>query len=300
MTHPLLLSHIAELRQRIHALRAHSQTIALIPTMGALHDGHLELVRAAGRSYSRTIATVFVNPKQFAQGEDYARYPRTMVEDLRLLATVGVDCVFTPSEEEMYPRGFATEVRVAGLSDQLCGPLRPGHFTGVATIVTKLLLQALPDGAFFGDKDFQQLQIVRRLTHDLNIPVAVHGIPTVRDADGLALSSRNRYLSARERRIAPLLPRLLSDLAAHIGDCAPSPERLKEELKEGEKALLAAGFSKVDYLSVNFEDDLRPAWQQESGRHRRVFAAAYLGQARLIDNWPVAADVEVGKGSTSA
>lgn len=290
MSHPIILSHIAELRQRVHALRAHHQTIALIPTMGALHEGHMALIRTAAQSQNRVIATLFVNPKQFGQGEDYAQYPRTMENDLKMLAKAGVDCVFAPSETEMYPPGFATEVQVAGLSDQLCGPFRPGHFTGMATIVTKLLLQALPDAAYFGEKDFQQLQIIRRLTRDLDIPVAIHGVATVRDADGLALSSRNRYLSAGERRIAPLLPRLLADLAAYISECAPSPERLVERIREGEKALIAAGFSKIDYLTVRFEDDLQFAWRQES-RRRRVFAAAYLGQARLIDNWPVAADL---------
>src|SRR5436190_22717827 len=207
---------IAELRSLIARWRHAGELVGLVPTMGALHAGHLALVRAAQADCDRVVATIFVNPKQFAPGEDLASYPRREAADLTMLRSAGVALVFMPSVSEIYPPGFATTVRVAGLTDCLCGAHRPGHFDGVATVVTKLLLQSLPDAAYFGEKDFQQLLVVRRLARDLDIPVRIKGVPTVREADGLALSSRNAYLSQEERRTAPNLARVLRRIAATL------------------------------------------------------------------------------------
>src|SRR3984893_1515204 len=194
---------IADLRSHIARRRKSGARIGLVPTMGALHEGHLALVRAARAECDRGVATIFVNPKQFAPNEDLAAYPRREAADLDMLRVAGVSLVFMPAVAEIYPPGFATTVRVAGLTDCLCGAHRAGHFDGVATVVSKLLLQSLPDTAYFGEKDYQQLLVVRRLARDLDIPVQIAGVPTVREADGLALSSRNAYLSPGERRIAP-------------------------------------------------------------------------------------------------
>jgi pantoate--beta-alanine ligase len=196
---------IADLRSHIAGWRNAGARVGLVPTMGALHDGHLSLVCAACFECDRVVATIFVNPKQFAPIEDLDAYPRREAADLAMLRSAGVDLVFIPATAEIYPPGFATTVRVAGLTDCLCGAHRPGHFDGVATVVTKLLLQSLPDAAYFGAKDYQQLLVVRRLVRDLDIPVRIEGVPTVREADGLALSSRNAYLSPAERLVAPNL-----------------------------------------------------------------------------------------------
>ncbi len=274
---------IADLRRRIAAWRAAGEAVALVPTMGALHAGHLALVEAARARCRRVVATIFVNPAQFAPEEDLGSYPRTEREDAAKLAARGVDLLFAPPVAEVYPQGFATTVRVAGVSEGLCGASRPGHFEGVATVVAKLLNQSLPDAAFFGEKDYQQLLLIRRLAADLDIPVAIVGVPTVREADGLALSSRNAYLSAAERGVAPALHRTLARLAAALeagdGDGAGI-------VAGGRAALDRAGFTSVEYLELRDAATLAPIAALE--RPARLLAAAWLGHTRLIDNLPVA------------
>jgi pantoate--beta-alanine ligase len=246
--------------------------------MGALHTGHLSLVKQARAECRRAVVTIFVNPKQFGPREDFARYPRDLDADLRLVASVGADAVFAPDVAEMYPDGFATTVTVAGLTDGLCGPHRPGHFAGVATVVTKLLLQALPDRAYFGEKDYQQLQVIKRFALDLDIPVQIVGVATVREADGLALSSRNAYLTPEERRVAPMLYRLLTEIGAMLGagiDAAPV-------LADGLIELRRAGFDPIDYLSLVDAETLAPL--EHVTHAARLAVAAYLGRTRLIDN----------------
>jgi len=262
---------VADLRARIAAWRRAGETVALVPTMGALHAGHLSLVAIARAEARRTVASLFVNPTQFGPNEDLARYPRREAEDAALLADAGADLLYAPTLDAMYPRGFATAVAVKDLTDVLCGPFRPGHFQGVATVVTKLLLQALPDAAVFGEKDWQQLQVIRRLAADLDIPVRIVGAPTVREADGLAMSSRNQHLSEDERRVASTLNRVLRDVAAGGGAGA------------ARQALLAAGFARVDYVEVR---DAETLGEPSAGRPARVFGAAWLGTTRLIDNVP--------------
>lgn len=263
--------------------RGSGDTVALVPTMGALHEGHLALVRAGRARCRRTVATIFVNPTQFGPQEDFRRYPRDEPGDLAKLAGAGVDAAFIPPVEEMYPPHFGTSVTVAGLSEGLEGAFRPGHFTGVATVVTKLLLQALPDAAMFGEKDYQQLRVISRLVQDLDIPVRIVGVPTVREPDGLALSSRNQYLSAEERRAATLLHRVLARIARQVAAGAESGALLAK----GRAELERAGFSPVQYLEIRDADTLEPVSRPD--RPARVLAAAYLGQTRLIDNEPVEA-----------
>ncbi|MBL8644244.1 MAG: pantoate--beta-alanine ligase [Rhodospirillaceae bacterium] len=273
-----IVRDVAGLRTQVKAWRAAGRTIALVPTMGALHRGHIQLMETARAKADAVIATIFVNPTQFGPNEDFGAYPRQEGKDASLLTTAGVDALFAPSPSEMYPAGFATKVSVAGLTDVLCGPFRPGHFEGVATVVTKLLLQALPDVALFGEKDFQQLAVIKRFTADLDIPVKIIGVPTVREADGLAMSSRNAYLSAEERAIAPMLFAAISKAAAAISKGA-EPAAAVSEAKD---AVLRAGFRSVDYIEARRSDTLSVLKKGEDGG--RVFAAAYLGRARLIDN----------------
>ena len=269
---------IAEMRTAIAGWRADGETIGLVPTMGALHEGHLSLVERAQTLTDRVVATIFVNPTQFAANEDLASYPRREARDFDLLRAAGVPLVFVPPVEEMYPDGFATTVTVTGVSEGLCGAHRPGHFAGVATIVTKLLLQALPDVAVFGEKDYQQLQVIRRLARDLDIPVRIEGAPTVRETDGLALSSRNAYLDAPERERAPVLYRVLTQAASRLtaGDAATTV------LAEGIAELERTGFAPVEYLEWRGADTLAPT--PAPGRPTRLLAAAWLGDTRLIDN----------------
>ncbi|MDA8232901.1 MAG: pantoate--beta-alanine ligase [Magnetospirillum sp.] len=270
---------VAALRTQVREWRAQGLGVAFVPTMGALHDGHLSLVRAGLERADRVVASVFVNPAQFGPGEDFSRYPRQEEADAALLAGAGCHLLFAPGVAEMYPPGFATTVTVGGVSEGLCGALRPGHFAGVATVVAKLLLQCLPDIALFGEKDYQQLQVIRRLVRDLDIPVGVVGVPTVREADGLALSSRNRYLSAEERRIAPALHRVLREVAAGLGRGEPALDLCRRAAED----LLAAGFLSVDYVEARDAETLSAAGKLE-GRPLRILAAARLGGARLIDN----------------
>lgn len=269
----------AALRQRIAAWRSAGERVGLVPTMGGIHDGHLALVRAAREGCDRVVATLFVNPKQFGPSEDFATYPRDDAGDARLLAEGGAGLLFAPGMEEMYPEGFATRVSVSGVTEGLCGAHRPGFFDGVATVVCKLLMQALPDAAYFGEKDYQQLRMVRRMVADLAIPVDIVPVATVREADGLALSSRNDYLTASERRNAPTLYRVLSAIATSLEGGKRSVADLTVW---GLGELEGAGFGPIDYLEVRDADTLRPV--EVLSQPARVLAAAWLGKARLIDN----------------
>ncbi len=278
---PLVVRRVGELRAAIAAWREAGESIGLIPTMGSLHEGHLTLVRQAKAEGGRAVATLFVNPTQFGANEDLAAYPRDERADRALLGKAGADLLFAPHVDEIYPTGFATTVIVGRLTDHLCGPHRPGHFAGVATVVAKLLSQALPDRAYFGEKDFQQLQVIRRMTRDLDLPVTIVGVPTVRETDGLALSSRNRYLSQSERGRAAALPKLLRAAAAHLADGRLAAAEI-EIVRAG---LNAARFGKIDYVTLADEAELQPLTTAK--RPSRLFAAAWLGRTRLIDNWPV-------------
>jgi pantoate--beta-alanine ligase len=282
MTELLVLRTVAELRDAVATWRGLGESVGLVPTMGALHEGHLALVKAAKRECRRAVATIFVNPAQFGPDEDLASYPRDEAKDRSLLAGAGADLLFAPEPAEVYPKGFATRVAVEGLTRHLCGPRRPGHFDGVATVVTKLLNMASAARAYFGEKDFQQLQVIRRLAADLNIPTDIIGVATVREADGLAMSSRNRYLDAAERKAAAALPQALQEAAARIAAGEPPPQ----VLAEARGAVARAGFAKLDYLELADEATLTP--RQKLDRPSRVFLAAWLGKTRLIDNWPVA------------
>ena len=271
---------VSELRAHLAKRRKAGERIALVPTMGALHEGHLSLVVLAKTKADRVVASIFVNPKQFGPHEDFHSYPRDETGDLKKLAAAGADLVYAPNAAEMYPADFNTKVSVAGLTDDLCGASRPNHFDGVATVVAKLLLQAGPDMAVFGEKDYQQLLVIKRLVRDLDIPVEILGAPIVRDKDGLALSSRNAYLSVAERRIAPLLFKTICEVAAELAqgrgcDDAVVAARYK---------LDAAGF-RVNYVAVRDPDTLKPL--HGPVKRARVLAAAFLGKTRLIDNVPM-------------
>jgi pantoate--beta-alanine ligase len=270
---------VGALRQAAQAIRADGRRLALVPTMGALHEGHMSLIRAARQHADTVCVTIFVNPKQFGPNEDFDAYPRQMREDSAMLERVGVELLFAPSVEEMYPNGFVTTVHVAGLTEGLCGADRPHHFDGVATVASKLLLQALPDVAMFGEKDYQQLLVVRQLVRDLDIPTRIQGCPTWREADGLALSSRNKYLSAEQRAIAPSLHQALQDVAAHFraGDEIPA------HCTRAAQMLRDQGFASVDYLEVRDAETLT-LLPRVGDRPARVFGAARLGKVRLIDN----------------
>jgi len=269
---------ISDLRERIKAWRQTGETVGLVPTMGALHEGHLSLVRHSRAKTMRTCATLFVNPTQFGSGEDLDTYPRDNAEDALKLENEGTDLLFQPGQEEIYPSGFATKVQVEGLGDILEGEFRPGFFTGVATVVTKLLLQTLPDIAVFGEKDYQQLLVIRRLVRDLDIPVRIEAVPIVRETDGLAMASRNAYLSKTEREIAPVLYGTISQVAENVSRGA-SPS---EQAEWGKEQLLRGGFASVDYVTVRDAKTLDEI--ADASRPARVLTAATLGRARLIDN----------------
>lgn len=276
----LTVSNISKLREVLGQWRAGGERIALVPTMGNLHAGHLQLVEAAKAQASRVVVSIFVNPLQFDCEHDLRAYPRTMEEDGQRLAEMGVDLVFVPASSEIYPRGMetATQVDVPGLSRILCGASRPGHFRGVTTIVTKLFNMVQPDVAVFGEKDYQQLLLIRRLVVDLNIPVEIVAVAIVRESDGLAMSSRNSYLSADERRQAPLLYQALEELAMAIQGGAREYSKILERAK---KNLIDYGYI-PDYLSILRQGDLSDAGPQD--RALVILAAAWLGKARLIDN----------------
>lgn len=287
---PVIVRSAAALRSLLHDWRTEGARVALVPTMGALHEGHLSLVRQAQAEADRVVVSVFVNPTQFGPAEDFAAYPRREAADAAALAGVGAQAMYAPPVADMYPEGFATTVTVAGVTEGLCGGHRPGHFQGVATVVTKLLLRALADVAVFGEKDYQQLMVIRRLARDLDIPTRILGAPTVREADGLALSSRNAYLSAEDRARAPALYRVLTETATRLR--SGSPGDVAEDLATGTAALLAAGFRTVDYLELRSAATLAPLTTADQVAAlpvggARLLAAAHLGQTRLIDNIPV-------------
>ena len=272
---------VADLRAHVGHWRRGGARIALVPTMGALHDGHLALVRHARGVAPRVVVSLFVNPTQFGPNEDYTIYPRDEAADAAKLAALGCDLLFAPSVEEMYPEGATTRVSVAALSDVLEGEHRPGFFTGAATVVAKLFLQSLPDVAVFGEKDYQQLLVVRRMVRDLCIATTIESVPTVREPDGLALSSRNAYLTPEQRRIAPALYGTLQAVASGVS----SGEDAVERAEWGEAELLRAGFNSVDYVTVRDAQTL--ALWQDPTHPGRVLAAARLGNTRLIDNVPL-------------
>lgn len=269
---------VADLRAAVAAWRRAGDSVGVVPTMGALHQGHISLIEAARAACRRSIATIFVNPKQFGPREDFSRYPRQEERDRALLEAAGCDLLFAPPVEEMYPAGFATTVSLAGITDRWEGEARPGHFAGVATVVTKLLLQAMADKAFFGEKDYQQLQCVKRMARDLDIPCEIVGCPTVREADGLAMSSRNAYLTPEERKAAPALHRAITALAA----AARAGQAVAAATEAGKAALRAAGFSGIDYIALVDAETLEPLAALD--RPGRVLGAARLGAVRLIDN----------------
>jgi pantoate--beta-alanine ligase len=253
-------------------------TLALVPTMGALHAGHVALIEEAKRRAEKVAATIFVNPTQFGPNEDFSRYPRQEEQDSRLLAEHGCDLLWLPSVEQIYPPGFATKISVAGVSGRWEGEARPGHFDGVATVVAKLLLAVRPDLALFGEKDFQQLAVIRRMVADLCIGVEIVGIPTVRDPDGLALSSRNAYLTPEERQRALALPKAL----ASAGDSIRSGTAVGKALREAKQWLVDAGFLRIDYVALVDAATLEPLEQAKG--EMRLIAAAVIGTTRLIDN----------------
>jgi pantoate--beta-alanine ligase len=274
-----IVRRIDELRRSIAASRGRGKRVGFVPTMGALHEGHLELVRRARESCDLVVVSVFVNPRQFGPGEDFDRYPRNLRHDSALLAKAGCNVIFSPSVEEMYPAGFRTSVRVEGLSETLCGQSRPGHFAGVAVVVLKLLLAAMPDVAFFGEKDYQQLVILRRMVEDLNLPVEVVGVPTVREKDGLALSSRNSYLSPGQRPVATSLFRAL-ELARLL--VAAGERRAHVVVERLTGFLVDRGVDRVDYVAVVDTQSLEPVSYIKGAV--RVLIAAWVGETRLIDN----------------
>ncbi|MDA0656185.1 MAG: pantoate--beta-alanine ligase [Proteobacteria bacterium] len=281
---PETVPTLPALRRRLASWREEKLSIGLVPTMGALHDGHLSLIRRAQEECDRVLVSIFVNPKQFAPGEDLDAYPRDQLGDLETLASYNVSLVYTPEPDGIYGDGFATVITVQGLTDEMCGRSRPHFFSGVATIVAKLLIQSMPDKAYFGEKDYQQLLVIRRLASDLDIPVEVIGCPIIREEDGLALSSRNAFLSDGERLFAPALHQILQTVSARA--ISGEPCRTLEDWAK--KELLRRGFTAVDYVDVRHEMTLEPVdIVERSGAPARVFAAAYLGATRLIDNIPL-------------
>lgn len=267
----------SELRTQVAAWRKAGLRIGLVPTMGALHAGHLSLVKLAKQHADKVVASIFVNPTQFGPNEDFSRYPRTEAADIKALETVAIDGVYLPNVEVMYPQGFATNITVKGITEMLCGAARPGHFDGVATVVTKLLMQAAPDVAVFGEKDFQQLQVIRRVVADLDLPVEILGAPIMRESDGLAMSSRNQYLSAEERQIALMLYKTLHAVAGKLKTHASSAI-----IPEAIAAVIAAGFDSVDYLELRSSNGLE--LMETPDKPARLLIAARLGKTRLIDN----------------
>ncbi|MDE0374034.1 MAG: pantoate--beta-alanine ligase [Rhodospirillales bacterium] len=270
---------VSELRSVVQQWRGAGLNVALVPTMGALHTAHAALVADARNRADRVVATIFVNPRQFGDDEDLAEYPRTEEADLRQLRAGSVDLVFAPPVDEMYPERFATSVVLTGPAEGLCGAARPGHFDGVATVVAKLLLQCLPDVAVFGEKDYQQLLVIRRMAQDLDIPVQIAGVPTVREADGLACSSRNGYLNPSERASAPALYQSLRSAAQQISDGSD----VLPAVSQARDSILNGGFQAVEYIELRRAETL----DHPSGRDGtpvRLLAAAQLGTTRLIDN----------------
>ncbi|HEY9235478.1 MULTISPECIES: pantoate--beta-alanine ligase [Phenylobacterium] len=274
---------VADLRAQVRAWKAKGERVALVPTMGALHDGHLSLVALARTKTDRVVASVFVNPTQFGPNEDFDAYPRGEAQDAEALASAQCDLMYAPTVAEMYPEGFATTVNVTGVSEPLDGAARPGHFAGVATVVTKLLLQSGADVAVFGEKDYQQLQVIKRVVRDLDIPVEIIGAPTSRLESGLARSSRNAYLSDAEREVGERLNLALADAVRRL-QAGETVERVEAT---GRAALERAGFQRIDYFEVRNADDLSHPGPGPLAVPGRVLAAAVIGRTRLIDNMAV-------------
>lgn len=284
MSGPLVVHTVAELRAQVAAWKRDGLVVGMVPTMGALHDGHVSLTEIALQRADRCVVSIFVNPKQFAPTEDLDKYPRTLPSDLEKLATAGVHLAFVPSVSEMYPEGFASKISVGGPSVGLETDFRPAFFEGVATVVGKLFLQCGPDLAVFGEKDFQQLCVVKQLCRDLDIPVEIVGAPTIRDAHGLAMSSRNAYLDARELEIARQLNKILRSTAKAIAENGDADR----ETILARAAIQKAGFDAVDYVAARESPTLAP-WRAD--RPGRLLAAAWLGKTRLIDNFEIAPQI---------
>lgn len=285
MTHTIpIVRTVAALREQVNDWKHQGLRVGLVPTMGALHHGHLSLVHAVAEKVDRVIVSIFVNPTQFGEGEDFDQYPRTEVEDCQKLTSTPASLVFAPNAAEMYPSGFASTVSVRGISERFEGAIRPGHFDGVATVVSKLLLQAMPDVAIFGEKDYQQLAVIRRFVADLNIPVEIMGGTLIREPDGLAASSRNVYLDANQREIAGRFNVILRDLVTGV-ESGVSP---RDAEKVAARALLDAGFLSVDYVAVVDKDTLEPL--ETLAGEARVIAVARIGGVRLLDNMAIRKD----------
>ena len=278
------------LRNSLSVLRQDGGSIALVPTMGALHEGHLTLVRRARQQADHVVASIFVNPRQFGAGEDLDAYPRQLQRDSELLEAEGVALLWAPAPDQVYPEDYATNISVSGVSEGLCGADRPGHFDGVATVVCKLFNQVMPDMAFFGEKDWQQLAVIRRMAHDLDLTRPhvdnIHGVSIVRETDGLAMSSRNAYLSSQAREQAASLPRAMRDAISVLaggGEAGRSLGNLQE-------VLLTSGFDSVDYAELRDADTL--AKLETDNGNARLFVAARIGGTRLIDNMPVSSGID--------
>ncbi len=277
-----IIRQIDPLRDALKELRQQKSSLGLVPTMGALHAGHMRLVETARAQCDAVIVSIFVNPTQFGEGEDLDSYPRQEAADAALLEAAGVDLIWAPTVDQVYPHGFATNISVSGVSTGLCGGSRPGHFDGVATVVAKLFNQVRPDAAFFGEKDYQQLAVIRRMARDLDFTHDIIGVPTVRDADGVALSSRNAYLTPEQRGQAVALPNTMRDAA----DAIVKGDDIAAILAEAEGKLLASGFHKVDYFELRNAETLENMTVFE--KPARLLAAAHIGSTRLIDNIAVA------------
>lgn len=282
---------LTDLRAIVAGWRGSGQRIALVPTMGALHEGHLSLIATARRHADRVVASIFVNPTQFGPNEDLDRYPRREQADAALLVEAGCHLLWLPDVAAMYPKGFATSIRVSGVSEGLCGGVRPGHFDGVATVVAKLFNQVLPDVAVFGEKDYQQLAVIRRMAADLDFSLDIIGAPTVREPDGLAMSSRNAYLSKEARETAVVFPRTLRTAVAALQHGNPVAATL-----DGVRAELSgAGFDAVDYVELRSAEDLQPLTRLD--RRARLLAAVRIGGVRLIDNFSVESEQKSAAGA---
>ncbi|MBI1406955.1 MAG: pantoate--beta-alanine ligase [Caulobacter sp.] len=280
---PAIVRTVAALRRQVAAWRAAGERVAMVPTMGALHEGHLSLVRLGLTRADHVVASIFVNPAQFAPHEDFDAYPRGEGRDAQLLGEAGCALIFAPDVAVMYPDGFSTRVLVDGVSGPLEGEKRPQFFGGVATVVAKLLNQCGPDVALFGEKDYQQLLVIRRMARDLDLPVEIIGGPTVREADGLAMSSRNAYLSADERAVAAVLPAVMAEAVEALRDGAPAANVEPAAIER----LAAAGFGPIDYVQAHDGETMERLGPGPVGPGARVFVAAWLGKTRLIDNWAV-------------
>lgn len=286
---PLIARTVSDLRAHVDAWHKAGHTVGLVPTMGALHEGHISLLKLAQARTTRTITSIFVNPTQFAPNEDFDKYPRTWDDDLAKLSAAQCDLVWAPTPPEMYPPGFATHVVPGGAAEGLETDYRPHFFRGVATVCCKLFTQTRADVAVFGEKDFQQLAVIQQMVRDLNLPISIVPGPTVREADGLAMSSRNRYLSPEHRAAAVTLHRVLQDIAAvvrahdNMAAVARAEGKIEAATQAGMKTIIAAGFTKVDYLCVRDAETLK-TFLAAHNRPARILVAAWLGQTRLIDN----------------